>query len=227
MFVQAAGADRASDVIPLEWYKAELYRLMDMAEGDIPTRVLLATDDPTAEAEVRGAFVDGGSLAVALRCEGDEVDVEDCSWTQLLAACCVFCCQTAPMATAYERVMWHAREMGAAQLLVLYCRAAVRCVGQPQLCSGWQDTCPEALDSSGPWVLHKGCTCTWGWRVLLQAATLTAQPSPQSSRSPCEGLHVLLMRPWSGPTTAAPALATAAAGIVVSYPKKLVRPGDS
>ena len=79
MFVQAAGADRASDVIPLEWYKAELYRLMDMAQGDIPTRVFLATDDPSAEAEITGAFVDGGSLAAILKCEGSEGQVEDCS----------------------------------------------------------------------------------------------------------------------------------------------------
>ena len=32
---------------------------MDMAQGDIPTRVLLASDDPAAEADIKGAFVDG------------------------------------------------------------------------------------------------------------------------------------------------------------------------
>ena len=59
MLWQEQKADRASDVIPLEWYKAQLYRLMDMAQGDIVTRVLLATDDPSAEAELKSAFVDG------------------------------------------------------------------------------------------------------------------------------------------------------------------------
>ena len=38
---------------------------MDMAQGDIPTRVLLASDDPAAEADIKGAFVDGAPSTVS------------------------------------------------------------------------------------------------------------------------------------------------------------------
>ena len=59
LHMQESGHNSANDIISLDEYREHLFRLTDMARGDRSTRVFLATDDPAAEDDLRGSFVEG------------------------------------------------------------------------------------------------------------------------------------------------------------------------
>ena len=65
-------------------YRDSLAKLLDMARGDVVTRIFLATDDPAAEAALRATFVNGLPLPAADRSKPAKGHMLHCLWQDLL-----------------------------------------------------------------------------------------------------------------------------------------------